>query len=143
MVAAFATAAHADDYNFLNINATNGGGSIALKSVKKITFSDSDMIVYAADGTQKSVPLAGLTSLSFDATATGLKDLGKQQENQLTIQSGRIIVGGNGTLAVYTSGGQQVRSIRVTSDRTEISLDGLPHGLYIARIGNRTLKFIH
>ena len=143
LAAAFATTSYAEDYNYLNIFTNNGGTSVALKSVKKITFSATDLIVYTADGAQQNVPLADLTSLTFNSTATGISDVSKQQNTLLTLQSGRIVAGGNGTLAVFNSGGQMVRSIRITSDRTEVSLDGLPHGLYIARIGNRTLKIVH
>lgn len=132
----------ADTYNYLNITAGSSIQSVALKTVKRITFSDGNIVVTAADGTETIAALSALTTLTFTETATGVRDINRQPAD-LCIEGGRLVADGSGMLMVYNAGGRVVRQQFVNSSRTELSLDGLPHGVYIARLGNRSIKIAH
>ena len=134
--------AAADTYNFLNLNAGSSIQSVALKSVKRITFSDGNIVVTAADGTETTAALANLTNLTFTAEATGVRGISVQPAD-LNVQDGRIVARGKGVLLLYNAGGQVVRQQYIDSSRDEISLEGLAHGIYIARLGNRSIKIAH
>lgn len=134
--------ANADTYNYLNINSTSTAQSVALKTVKKITFEGTNLVVTATDGTVTTAALATLSNLTFSDIATSVRST-KSQTGQLCIEAGRVVADGNGLLQLYNAGGQLVRSKQVNGIRSELNLDGLPHGIYIARLGNRTIKVLH
>ncbi|MCR4995441.1 MAG: T9SS type A sorting domain-containing protein [Bacteroidales bacterium] len=134
-------AAHADSYNYLNLTSSSSIQSVALTSVKKITFENGNAVVTTTDGTTLSAALSTLTSLTFTDTATGVREVNGGKSLQL--QSGRIVANGSGWLRVYNTNGQLVRQQQVSSTRAELNLDGLPHGLYIAKLGSQTLKVLH
>lgn len=133
--------AAADTYNYLNITAGSSIQSVALKTVKRITFSGGNIIVTAVDGTETTASLSALTNLTFTETATGVRDI--NQPADLCIENGRIVAAGQGVLLLYNARGQVVRQQFVSSNRTELSMEALPHGIYIARLGNRSIKIAH
>ena len=134
--------ATADTYNYLNITAGSSIQSVALKTVKRITFSDGNIVVTAADGTVTTAALSALTNLTFSETATGIRDINLRRSD-LCIESGHIVAKGSGMLLVYNAAGRIVRQQFVDSSRTELSLEGLPHGIYVARLCNRSIKIAH
>lgn len=139
---ALAVPAAADTYNYLNLNAGNTIQSVALKTVKRITFSGGNIIVTTADGTETTAALANLTSLTFTEIGTGVRGI-NAQPTDLQVQNGRIVTAGQGMLLLYNAGGQVVRQQYVSSSRSELSLEALPHGIYVARLGNRSIKIAH
>ena len=134
--------AAANTYNYLNITAGSSIQSVALKTVKRITFSNGNIIVTTADGTETTASLAALTNLTFTETATGVRDINLQPAD-LQVENGRIVAAGQGVLLLYNARGQVVRQQFVGSNRTELSMEALPHGIYIARLGNRSIKIAH
>ena len=139
---ALAAPAAADTYNYLNLNAGSTIQSVALKTVKRITFSGGNIIVTTADGTETTAALANLTSLTFTEIGTGVRGI-NAQPTDLQVQTGRIVTAGQGMLLLYNAGGQVVRQQYVSSSRSELSLEALPHGIYVARLGNRSIKIAH
>lgn len=139
---ALAAPAAADTYNYLNLNAGSTIQSVALKTVKRITFSGGNIIVTTADGTETTAALANLTSLTFTEIGTGVRGI-NAQPTDLQVQNGRIVTAGQGMLLLYNAGGQVVRQQYVSSSRSELSLEALPHGIYVARLGNRSIKIAH
>lgn len=132
----------ADSYNYLNLTSTSSVQSVALKTVKKITFEGNNIVVTTTDGTTTTAALATLSKLTFTDTAVGVRGIG-DEAGRLCIENGRILAGGRGQLQLYNAGGQMVRRQVVAGGRSEINLDGLPHGIYIARLGNQTIKVLH
>ena len=139
---ALAVPAAADTYNYLNLNAGSTIQSVALKTVKRITFLGGNIIVTTADGTETTAALANLTSLTFTEIGTGVRGI-NAQPTDLQVQNGRIVTAGQGMLLLYNAGGQVVRQQYVSSSRSELSLEALPHGIYVARLGNRSIKIAH
>lgn len=132
----------ADTYNYLNINAGSNIQSVALKTVKRITFSGGNIVVTAADGSETTAALSALTNITFTEIATSVRDINLQPAD-LQVENGRIVAAGQGVLLLYNARGQVVRQQFVGSNRTELSMEALPHGIYIARLGNRSIKIAH
>ena len=133
----------ADTYNYLTITSTNVEKSIALKTVKRITFENDNMVVTTADGTNTKFPLATFTKFSFTEDETAIRSIGAASRANLRLENGKIMGDGKGILLLFNANGQLVRQQTATGTSNELSLTGLPTGLYIARLGNQTLKVIH
>ena len=134
--------AGADTYNYLNITSTSTVQSVALKQVKRITFEGTNLVVTATDGTTTTTPLATLTKLTFSDIGVAVRDL-EGTSNKLTMEGGRIVAGGNGQLLLFNSSGQLVRQQYIGGAGDRVSLDGLPRGIYIARLGRQAIKILH
>ncbi len=133
--------AAADSYNYLNLTSSSTVQSVALNTVKRITFEGTNIVVTATDGTTTTAALATLSSITFTDTAVGVGAL--RSNSDLSVESGRVVAGGNGQLQLFNSSGQLVRRQLVSGVRSELSLEGLPHGIYIARMGNKVIKIMH
>lgn len=140
LMAAVPTLASADSYNYLNIVGSTAQ-SVARTAVKRITFEGGNIVVATTSGTTLTAPLSTLTQLTFSDTALGVGSVGDQQP--LALQGESLVVAGHGTLQVYNAGGQLMRQLRVDSTRGELNVSDLPRGIYLARFGRQTLKFIH
>lgn len=134
--------AAAESYNYLNLTSTSTVQSIALKMVKKITFEGTNIVVTATDGTTTAAALSTLSKLTFSDTAVGVRGL-ESASGKLCIDGGRIVADGQGQLQLFNASGQLVRRQTITSTHSELSLEGLPRGIYIARLGRQTLKILH
>lgn len=131
----------ADAYNYLNLISTSTVQSAARTSVKKITFEGTQAIVTLTDGSKLSAPLATLSALTFTDTALGVSDL--REDGTITYERGCVVTSGSGWLQIYNASGQLIRQQRMAGGRGELSLDGLTHGIFIAKFGHKTIKFLH
>ena len=111
--------------------------------MRRITFNGTDMVVTTTDGATENIALSTLSSLSFTASATAIRNLSTESCQSLQLQSNRVVVDGKGVLKLYNGSGVLVRQIFVNGSRSELNLEGLPHGIYIARLGNQSLKIAH
>lgn len=142
LIVGTAAAMIADTYNYLTLTSTSMERSIALKSVKRITFENEKLVVTTADGGKFSMPLATFTKFAFTEEETAIRSVGSSRGN-LRLENGKIVGDGKGILLLFNANGQLVRQQSATGTANELSLTGLPSGLYIARLGNQTLKVIH
>lgn len=138
----FAAALSAETYNYLNLTSSSTVQSVALKTVKKITFEGTNIVVTTANGTTTTAPLSNLTKLTFTGIAVGVNAL-KAESGKLCIEGGRVVADGQGQLQLFNASGQLVRRQTVTRTHCELSLDGLPRGIYIARFGQKTIKILY
>lgn len=138
----FAVSAYAETYNYLNLASASAVQSVALKQVKRITFEGTNIVVTATDGTTTTAALSTLSKITFTDIAVGVNNL-QAESGKFCIDGGRIMADGRGQLLLYNTSGQLVRHQTITGTHSELSLDGLPRGIYIAKLGNRTLKILH
>ena len=134
--------ASAETFNFLNIVQTDTQKSYKIDSVRKLTFEGTDLVVTQASGDTYTCELATLQSLTFTNTATAMTSA-RSHRQSLVLSAGQLVTSGSGTLRLFDAKGQLVRMQSVSGGRTEMNLNGLPHGLYIARLGQQTLKLVH
>ena len=142
LIAGVVAAMMADNYNYLTITSTDMEQSIALNRVRRITFENDVFVVTNNDGSKVSVPLANFTKFSFTEYDTAIRAVGTSR-GTLRMENGKIVGDGTGLLQLFNINGQVVRQQTATGASSELSLRGLPTGLYIARLGNQTLKVIY
>lgn len=129
------TSMMADKYLTITSNGTNQ--SIPLPLVQKITFEEGYVVVFTSQGTH-SYPISILDKMTFTETGDAINALPEEAEN-LTYKDGTLAIKGDGMLRVYNTSGALV-SIANVKEGANVSLDGLPSGVYIVRMGNKVIK---
>lgn len=129
--------ATAGTYNYLTVVTDALESSIALTSVKKITFSGSNLIVTTMNGEENSFELSTFNRLTFTEEATAVRPIAQEG---ITFRNGRIVASGAGVLTIYNASGAVVRQQYVGDSRSELNIATLPHGIYIAKLGRQTIK---
>ena len=76
--------------------------------------------------------------MTFTETGDAINALPEEAEN-LTYKDGTLAIKGDGMLRVYNTSGALV-SIANVKEGANVSLDGLPSGVYIVRMGNKVIK---
>ena len=127
----------AEDYKYLTISYGGTEQNIALPIVKKITFQNGSVVVTTTEG-DHTYPISIMDRITFTETADAIKALPEQAED-LTYENGTLAVKGNGLLHVYNASGALISIVNV-KEGANISFDGLTAGIYIARMGNKTIK---
>ena len=127
----------ADGYQYLTVTYAGTESSISLPVVQRISFEDSRMVVTTSDGSF-SYPLSMLEKITFTEDATAIEAL-PEQAKDLTYKNGVLAVKGDGLLRIYSTNGALV-NIAYVKEGANISLAGLPTGIYIVRMGDKTIK---
>lgn len=121
------------------LTITYGGAeqNISLPIVQRISFNEGKIVVTTSEGTH-TYPLSILDKITFTESADAIKSLPEQLEN-LTYKDGTLAVKGDGFLRIYSTNGSLV-SIANVKEGANISLGNLPAGVYIVRMGDKTIK---
>lgn len=127
----------ADEYQYLTISYNNSERSISLPLIQRISFADGYVVVTTTEGTHK-YPIDLLDKITFTESATAIEALPEQTKG-LTFKDGTLAVKGDGLLRIYGTNGALV-SIANVKKGANISLDNFPAGVYIVRMGNKTIK---
>ena len=128
----------ADEYNYLTISYNGSEESISLPVVQKITFEEGRVVVTTSDGSRYSYPISLLEKITFTETATAIEALPEHVED-LIYMNGTLAIKGDGFLRIYNASGALV-SIANVKEGANVSLGNLPAGVYIVRMGNKTIK---
>ena len=132
--------AFADDYAYLTVGYNSIEQSIELATIQKITFDTSaeKMTVTTSTGNEIDFPLTQMEKMFFSATATAVESLPEKSKN-MSVSGGVLRVSGNDMLYIYGSNGmlQQITKVKGSA---AVSLQTLPKGVYIVRMGNQTIK---
>lgn len=129
----------AEETKALTISYSGTEQSIPLPIVKRITFEDGYVVVSTAEG-KHSYPISVLEKMTFTTVddPTAIEALPEQAEN-VVYKNGTLSVKGSGLLRVYTTSGALV-SIAQVAEGANISLNDLPAGVYVVRMGDKTIK---
>ena len=127
----------ADNYKYLTISYNGTEQNISLPIVQKITFQDGYVVVTTSEGTH-SYPISVMERITFTETADAIKALPEQTE-EMTYENGTLAIKGNGLMRVYNTSGALI-SVANIKEGANISLDGLPTGIYIVRLGDKAIK---
>ena len=129
----------------LDIKKTDGmDKNINLNTLKKITFSITDMIVNYQTGINENLSLSSIQKLSF-SPITSVQNTFENNEivaypipshNSLTIKN---IPLGVSELCIYSMSGTKLIILNVLNNKIDIS--GLAKGIYLMKINNQILKF--
>lgn len=134
--------AHADDYNYLIFAQSSGSQTAVEAEGLTITFSDGYLIATSADGTVTRLPLNEMSSMWFsESAATGITTVGASQATVQTDGNSIITQAARGTrYTVATPSGIVMAQGLTTGEATETIASGLAKGLYVIRIGERSIK---
>ncbi|MBR1484901.1 MAG: T9SS type A sorting domain-containing protein [Prevotella sp.] len=138
------TTAMADDYAYLTVNQDSGDASFAVSTISKITFDATNMIVTLSDGTTQELPLAGLSKMFFTSEPTGI-DAVSQGQSQIRLADGALHVSApkGARITLYNMEGKVLRTVTATGDDTQVSVNGLPQGVYIVKVGSQAKKIMN
>ncbi len=120
--------AMADNYSYLTIKKNDTAGteqSVALSTLKKITFESGSMILTTTSGST-SFTLTELSNMYFASTATGI--LGTTDDES------------NGILRVYATSGVKMAEYTSGTKISDIDLSNLPKGVYFIKSNGKTIK---
>lgn len=120
----------ADDYKYLNAENATGGKSVELRKVKKITFSEGNVVISVVDGDAVVLPMADVKRISFSNEAIPEDDPTSVSEIAATM---------TGVVCVYDLKGQLVGIVNAAQGQI-VSLHSLPSGVYIVKNGNSVVK---
>ena len=121
----------ADEYQYLTITYSDTERSISLPIIQKISFADDYVVVTTTEGVHK-YPISLLDKITFTENATAIKDL-PEQAKDLTFKDGTLAVKGNGLNGALVS-------IANVKEGANINLGNFPAGVYIVRMGDKTIK---
>ena len=122
---------------YLTISYSGTEQNISLPIIQKITFEEGYVVVTTAEG-KHSYPISILDKMTFTESADAIKALPEEAEN-LTYKDGTLSIKGDGMLRVYNASGALI-SIANVKEGANVSLDNLPTGVYIVRMGNKAIK---
>ena len=141
IAAAISGKAVAEDYTYLSVVTDCCTDNIARTSVRKLTFEAGNLVVTKADGTNVNYGLSVLKKISFTSIPDAVTAPGASTD-ELNLQRNLLVASGTGILLIYDAQGRVVRQEAISSRRSELNISDLSRGMYIARLGNKTLKFI-
>lgn len=131
------TGAMAEDFQYLTVSYSNTDQNISLPIVQRISFEDGYLVITTTEG-KNSFPLSVVEKITFTDSPTAIEAL-PEQAKDLTYKDGTLAVKGDGLLRIYSTNGALVNIANV-KEGANISLENLPAGVYIVRIGDRTIK---
>lgn len=136
--------AKAENYSYLTLQYGGVQQSIALNTLKKITFSGGQLHATTAEGVQ-SIKLSTMEKMFFSSTATAIQsakmdaafELGYDAASQMVMLNG---MSGRGVVEVYSVNGTKALRETTSLNGGQVSLASLPKGLYIVKVNGKVLK---
>lgn len=117
--------------------------TVELAKIRKITFSDDGFTVVAKDGSTLPCGYATTKSIKFKDLVNGIQTVNNDAGNQLSLHFDGQSVWADGAQGVqgtvYGVNGQQLVSVRM--DGSRVSVENLPKGVYVFKVGDKSIKF--
>ena len=126
----------ADEYLTISYNS-NQEHNLSLPIVQKISFEESYLVVTTSESTHR-FPISIIDKITFTESATAIEALPEETKG-LTYKNGTLAVRGDGLLRIFAANGVLLNIANV-KEGANISLDNLPAGVYIVRLGDKTIK---
>lgn len=127
----------------MTIQKTDGSSeTVSLDQLHKLTFPGTDMVVTREDGRQTSFPINTVSLLNFIGQ-TRVQTV-KAIEGKLEYDNATATVTDSKgqTLSVYNLSGKVVLEESIISDYQEVDLSSLTKGMYLLRLGSKTVKIV-
>jgi hypothetical protein len=122
----------------------NAGGNqvIDLADLKQITFDGIKVNIEQTDGTASNNAMSDINQICFgDYTAIGsTNENSRELVTYITADEIAVNCKAGSTVTVYSLVGTQMLNVRTTTDNAQISIAGLPKGIYIIKAEERTAK---
>ena len=125
----------ADDETGLYIVASETS-TYAVSDLKKITFSNGNVVVEKKDGTSTTTAMSSISRMYFGAISTGIQDVNMAGNN---FDGKSITMGKKGRVRIFRASGQMVSDGNYESGQS-VSLENLPAGVYVVEVGGNSFK---
>ena len=126
----------ADEYLTISYNGSLEH-NLSLPLVQRISFEENYLVVTTTESTHR-FPISIIDKISFTESATAIEALPEEAKG-LTYKNGTLAVRGDGLLRIFSTNGALLNIANV-KEGANISLDNLPAGVYIIRLGDKTIK---
>jgi len=118
--------------------------AVEMEQLRKLTFQDGNMTVTTENGQKTDYNTADIERLKF-GSATKVETVkaidGKVEYSALSLTA--VVHDSKGqTISIYNLSGKSVLEQKIVQDIQEISLSGLSKGVYLLKLGNRTVKIV-
>lgn len=148
-LSAFLSASADDSYLWFYASSPTQTRAFAVDDISKLTFTDAAVIVHPLKGGESfSFSYESIQKLAFGAMPTAIENVvssvgGLQVEYSSATQTLLITTDASSVYAyqVYNIQGRLMQSGHVEGAHTVVDVTALPMGVYIARVGNVSLKF--
>lgn len=135
----------AQSYDYLTFAYGGVEKSVSMSSLKKLMFTDGQVVAVTAEG-NVTMPQHTMERMFFSAKATDIRPTTPSENTTLTYDalSGCLRINGGTaaqTLRLFTVNGMLIRELAVSAEGDNVSVTGLPKGVYIAKLNDITLKF--
>ncbi len=110
----------------------------ALSTTPDVSFANDQMTV-ATTATTASYELWTVSTFTYGTTTTGIS---QTETGRMSVEGNRIVIDGStGKVTAYSIDGKAAPvTTTVAGDKTVVSLDTLPKGVYIIKINNKAIK---
>jgi len=133
----------------LSVNLLDGSKqNFELKSLKKITFSDNNMVLNNTSGAFATFGIATINKLLVSTTSDGIKNTNSgngntsiffnSANNQIQILNAPE---GTFTVSLYRPDGIQVLNTKISNYNEPVNVSSLAKGIYLLKINNQVFKF--
>ncbi len=147
LLAASSLTAKADDAESLVFYGAGGNkdNAFELAKIGKLSFGADGFSVVQTDGTAVALGYDNVRSIKFKNLVTGIDALKKDNagETALHYDGQSLWADGNAAIgaeaAVYSVNGTQMKGCRY--DGGKISVESLPKGVYMFKVGGKAIKF--
>ena len=144
MVIAIASPAQADNYGYLTVAANGSDTNYELSGISKITFDETNMILWNGGTKTAEIPLASLDKMFFSGTSGITTVTGSTATMRLNDGILRVTAPTGSRITLYNIKGQLLKEVTASGEETEVNLRGLlTKGVYIVKVGNETRKLMN
>ena len=135
----------ADEYYYLTFQQGNIEESVALSTLKKITFQSGKLMATQISGVQRSYDLKTLNKMYFTAQPTAIEGVGSDASFALSYDAMAQVIRVSGASAamdlnIYSLSGALLRSATVGDGNSTVGISSLSRGIYVVKVNARTLK---
>lgn len=125
--------------------ADGSSQSLDLSNLKKVTFLEGYLVADYADGSSATKYLLSEISRLLFSNSTQVEPV-EMMDGRIAYQAetgSACIIGSEGlVLSVYNISGRMVMQESITSSVQTVALDDLKSGIYLLRLGDRTIKIV-
>ena len=120
------------------------GQSVEVGNLSKLSFSDDSITVTADDGKSQSYSNSSIGKLRFGQATQIAPVKAIDGKLEYSVQNLMAVVRDSKgeTLSIFNLSGKAVLEKSITTDSQEIDLSGLAKGVYLLRLGSKTVKIV-
>ena len=133
--------ASATDFYLWLIQTSGDEQSWAVSDLQKITFSGSNVVITATDGSSKTVAMNEVSKLNFQTSPTAINSLQVESSVRFNGDNLQVSVSEGTAVDVYSPTGTLVGKGSVDATGM-VSLSNLPKGVYMVKVGGKTSKVL-